>query len=37
MGGKETEKAGDVANKMPEASLKIFNSVQVGFRAFLVL
>lgn len=30
MGGKEEEEAGDVAVKMPEATLKIFNGVQVG-------
>ncbi|CAK9795783.1 hypothetical protein ANTQUA_LOCUS493 [Anthophora quadrimaculata] len=28
MGGKEEEEAGDVAVKMPEATLKIFNGVQ---------
>lgn len=33
MGGKEEEEAGDVAVKMPEATLKIFNGVQVGVRS----
>ena len=32
MGGKEEEEAGDVAVKMPEATLKIFNGVQVGIQ-----
>lgn len=33
MGGKEEEEAEDVATKMPEATLKIFNGVQVYSRA----
>lgn len=34
MGGKEEEEAGDVAVKMPEATLKIFNGVQVGLHHY---
>lgn len=37
MGGKEEEETGDVDVKMPESTLKIFSSVQVGRCVFVTL